>query len=225
MAKTFSKYLIEPEQMEELRTLLRKGTTPQNVAKRARIVLLSAEGKNTDEVRKETGAAKGSVFTWRKRFLKEGLAGLKDKPRSGQPTKIDDEMTKKVLQWTTESVPAEASHWSERLMAEHAGISRWMVQRIWEKAGLKPHRLKKFKISNDPHFADKVIDVVGLYMNPPDNAIVLSVDEKTQIQALDRTQPMFPMKLGKSETWTYDYKRNDFLSVNQTFTINFTAKS
>lgn len=133
--------------------------------------------------------------------------------------KLTDEKVKEVLRLTVERIPREATHWSIRLMAKAAGITTWQVQQIWQAADLKPHRLKTFKISNDPEFADKVVDVVGLYMNPPDNAVVLSVDEKTQIQALDRTQPMLPLKAGQVERRTHDYKRHGTTNLYAAFNI------
>ncbi len=140
-------------------------------------------------------------------------------PRSGQPKKLLDAKVKQVLKLTVERIPRESTHWSVRLMAKAAGISIWQVRQIWEAANLKPHRLKTFKISNDPQFAEKVVDVVGLYMNPPDNAAVLSVDEKTQIQALDRTQPMLQLKPGQIERRTHDYKRHGTTSLYAAFDI------
>ena len=140
-------------------------------------------------------------------------------PRSGQPKKLTEKDIKKVLTMTVEQIPHEATHWSTRLMAKYAGVTTWQVRQIWEAADLKPHRIQNFKISNDPHFAEKVIDVVGLYMNPPDNAIVLSVDEKTQIRALDRTQPMLPLKPGLAERRTHDYIRNGTTSLYAAFNI------
>ena len=148
-----------------------------------------------------------------------GLDGLKDLPRSGQPKKLSAAKVKEVLTLTVERIPKEATHWSVRLMAKAAGITTWQVRQIWEASDLKPHRLKTFKISNDPEFAEKVVDVVGLYMNPPDNALVLSVDEKTQIQALDRTQPMLPLRPGQIERRTHDYKRHGTTSLYAAFDI------
>jgi transposase len=140
-----------------------------------------------------------TVFKWRKRYLEAGIEGLKDLPRSGQPLKLGPDKLNEILTLTTHRVPKEATHWSVRLMAKYARVTTWQVRQVWAASDLKPHRLKTFKISNDPHFADKVVDVVGLYLNPPDNALVLSVDEKTQIHALDRTQPMLPLRPGQIE--------------------------
>jgi transposase len=189
------------------------------MALRARIILLSSNGETVEAVATSTGTTTRSVYKWRKRFKASGIDGLKDLPRSGQPKKLSEQKVKDVLMLTVERIPHEATHWSVRLMAKYAGVTTWQVRQIWEAADLKPHRLKSFKISNDPHFAEKVIDVVGLYMNPPDNAVILSVDEKTQIQALDRTQPMLPLKPGQIERRTHDYKRNGTMSLYAAFDI------
>ena len=134
------------------------------------------------------------MFKWRKRYLESGTEGLSDLSHSGQPLKLGAEKVKEILTLATQRVPKEATHWSVRLMAKCARVTTWQVRQIWAASDLKPHRLKTFKISNDPHFAEKVIDVVGLYLSPPDNAMVLSVNEKTQIQALDRTQPLLQLR-------------------------------
>lgn len=147
------------------------------------------------------------------------MRGLKDLSRSGAPHKLGEAKIKEILTLTIQRVPREATHWSLRLMAKYTGVSVWQVAQVWAAADLKPRRLKTFKISNDPHFADKVVDVVGLYLNPPDNAMVLSVDEKTQIQALDRTQPMLPLKPGQIERRTHDYKRHGTASLYAAFDI------
>jgi transposase len=180
---------------------------------------LSGDQLSPSEIAEKLDLARGTVQLWRRRFLQEGIAGLCDRPRPGQPRKITDAVAKKVLRMTVEEIPKEATHWSVRLMAKAAGITTWQVRQIWEAADLKPHRLKTFKISNDPQFAEKVIDVVGLYMNPPDQALVLSVDEKTQIQALDRTQPMLPLRPGQIERRTHDYTRHGTASLYAAFDI------
>jgi len=144
---------------------------------------------------------------------------LLDEQRSGRPPKLDEKTINRVLTLTTQYVPEEATQWSERLMAAHAGVTPYQVRKIWQAADLQPHRLKTFKISNDPHFAEKVVDIVGLYMNPPSNAVVLSVDEKTQIQALDRTQPRLPLSRGRIGSRTHDYKRHGTTSLYAAFNI------
>ena len=196
-----------------LGTLVRSSKTAQAPALRARIVLLCGAGKTAAEVAGALGVTTATVYKWRNRFRESGLEGLKDRPRPGQPKKITEETVKRVLTMTVEQVPKEATHWSVRLMAKAAGITMWQVRQIWKAADLKPHRLKTFKISLDPDVAEKVVDVVGLYMNPPENALVLSVDEKTQIQALDRTQPMLPLRPGQIARRTHDYKRHGTTSL------------
>lgn len=219
MARTHGKYELTAEDRQPLEALLRSPKTPQGLVLRARIVLLSGTGQSVQEVATSLGTTTRSVYKWRNRFKANGLDGLKDLPRSGQPKKLSAEKIKEVLTMTVERIPKEATHWSLRLMAKAAGITTWQVQQIWNASDLKPHRLKTFKISNDPDFAEKVVDVVGLYLSPPDNAIVLSVDEKTQIQALDRTQPMLPLRPGQIERRTHDYKRNGTTSLYAAFDI------
>ncbi len=219
MARTHENYIITAKEKQALDALLRSPKTAQSIAERAQIILLTAAGKTSEGVATELGITSRKVYRWRKRFKEQSLAGLQDLPRSGQPKKLSEEKIKEVLQMTVERIPREATHWSVRLMAKAANITNWQVQQIWKAADLKPHRLKTFKISNDPHFADKVIDVVGLYMNPPDNAVILSVDEKTQIQALDRTQPMLPLKPGQIERRTHDYKRNGTTNLYAAFDV------
>lgn len=219
MARTHEKYELTAEDRQALEALLRSPKTAQGLVLRARIVLLSGAGQTADEVAALVGTSKLSVYKWRNRFRASGLDGLKDLPRSGQPKKLSAKKVKEILTLTVEKIPREATHWSVRLMAKAAGVTTWQVRQIWEASDLKPHRLKTFKISNDPDFADKVVDVVGLYMNPPDNALVLSVDEKTQIQALDRTQPMLQLKPGQIERRTHDYKRHGTTSLYAAFDI------
>jgi len=202
-----------------LETLVRSSKTPQSIALRAKIILLSNDGQNADAVATSAGTTTRSVYKWRKRFKAFGIDGLNDLPRPGQPKKLSGQKVNEVLKLTVERIPHEATHWSVRLMAKYAGVTTWQVRQIWEAANLKPHRIKSFKISNDPHFAEKVVDVVGLYMNPPENAVVLSVDEKTQIQALDRTQPMLPLRPGRIERRTHDYRRNGTMSLYAAFDI------
>jgi transposase len=178
-----------------------------------------ADGTGCAAVGRSVGVSEPTVYKWRNRFMQGGIAGLTDCPRPGQPRKLDGKQVDKILKLTVERVPKESTHWSTRLMAKYAGVTQWQVRQVWSAADLKPHRLKTFKISNDPAFAEKVVDVVGLYMNPPDNAVVLSVDEKTQIQALDRTQPMLPLRPGQVERRTHDYKRHGTTSLYAAFNI------
>jgi len=203
----------------ELQSWIRKGSTPHRLAQRARILLLSAEKVQPKVIAARVGVSEAVVHKWRRRFREEGIGGLRDRRRPGQPRKLSEAKLKEILQLTVERVPKEATHWSVRLMAKYGGITTWQVRQIWANADLKPHRLKTFKISNDPDFAEKVVDIVGLYMNPPDNAMVLSVDEKTQIQALDRTQPMLPLKRGQAERRTHDYRRHGTTNLYAAFEI------
>lgn len=176
---------------------------------RARVVLLAAAGKQDLEIATELGISNQKAARWRKRFLKLGLAGLeKDAPRPGRTPTITPAKVQEVVRKTTQEKPSNATHWSTRTMAEAVGLSEKSVRRIWHKHGLKPHLSRTFKVSNDPEFAEKLEAIVGLYLHPPEHAIVLCVDEKSQIQALDRTQPGLPLKKGRCGTMTHDYKRN-----------------
>ncbi len=187
------------------------GKTPQKLAARARIVLLSGRGLGTTVIAREARVSKPTVWRWQEAFLEGGVGRLrKDKgkgPRAGKP-RIADEVRLKIVTMTAKEQPANATHWSARMLAKEIGVGHTTVQRVWKEHGLKPHLTRSFKLSNDPQFAEKVQDIVGLYLDPPLNAIVLSIDEKSQIQALDRTQPGLPMKKGRAGTMTHDYKRN-----------------
>ena len=183
--------------------------TPAKVVWRARIILATADGLGTMAIMRETGKSKPCVWRWQERFMHEGVDGLlRDKMRPPGTPPLPESVRQKVLAKTASEMPPSATHWSVRMMANATGISRTSVQRIWKEAGLKPHLVKRFKVSSDPMFEEKFTDVVGLYMNPPDHAIVLCVDEKSQIQALDRTQPGLPLKKGRAATMTHDYKRH-----------------
>jgi transposase len=219
MARPAASFCLKPTDVETLQSWLCMGSLPQSLGQRARILLLLASGLTPKQVSDRLEISAPVVFKWRKRYQEAGLDGLSDLPRSGHPRKLDEAKIKEILTLTTQRVPREATHWSLRLMAKYVGVTVWQVAQVWAAADLKPHRLKTFKISNDPHFADKVVDVVGLYLNPPDNALVLSVDEKTQIQALDRTQPMLPLKPGQIERRTHDYKRHGTASLYAAFDI------
>lgn len=219
MARAQESYRLKEEERQVLETMIRSPKTAQALSSRARIILLTASGKSAEDVASTVGTTTRSVYKWRKRFKDHGLAGLHDRPRTGQPKKLSEKTVKEVLRLTVHCIPDEATHWSVRLMAKAADITVWQVRQIWKAADLKPHRLKTFKISHDPQFAEKVLDVVGLYMNPPDNAVVLSVDEKTQIQALDRTQPMLPLRPGQIERRTHDYKRHGTANLYAAFDI------
>jgi transposase len=187
----------------------RARSTEARLIERARIVLLAAEGRENTEIAAELGITRITVGRWRARFATSGLAGIeKDAPRGGRPPKARDDLVRKIVEMTTQQKPANATHWSTRTLAEALGTNRSMVSRVWRANGLKPHLSRTFKVSNDPNFAEKLVDVVGLYLDPPEHALVLCVDEKSQIQALDRTQKSLPIYPGRSETMTHDYKRN-----------------
>jgi transposase len=204
--------LMEAERAE-LRGLAARRNTAQALALRARIVLASATGAQHKQVAAELGCDPQTVRKWRGRFLERRLDGLRDEPRSGAPRTIGDERVEAVLVRTLESAPSDATHWSSRGMARASGLSVSTVQRIWRAFGLRPHRLETFKLSTDPDFVAKVRDVVGLYMAPPDRALVLCVDEKSQIQALDRSQPMLPMRPGQPARRSHDYQRHGTTSL------------
>ncbi len=183
-------------------------STPARLVLRASIVLLAAKGHENLEIAAELGTSRQTVGLWRKRFAEQGISGIeKDAPRGGRPPKARIAMERRIIEKTTQENPRNATQWSTRTLARELGISQSMVHRVWRANGLKPHLVKTFKLSNDPKFVEKLRDVVGLYLNPPEHALVLSVDEKTQIQALDRTQPGLPLKRGRCGTMTHDYKR------------------
>jgi transposase len=176
---------------------------------RASIVLMTAAGLGTNEIMRRSSKSKTCVWRWQERFMQDGVEGLlRDKTRPSRIAPLSAEVAERVVALTLTDPPAEATHWTAAMMAKEVGISVSSVQRIWRAHGLEPHRVRRFKLSTDPRFVDKLRDVVGLYVNPPAHAIVLSVDEKSQIQALDRTQPGLPMKKGRAGTMTHDYKRN-----------------
>ena len=202
-------FTVSAAERKRLQRLVSDRNTPAKVVWRAQIILGSADGLGTVAIMRATGKSKPCVWRWQERFAAEGVDGLvRDKTRPPGRAPLSAAVKRKVLAKTANETPPDATHWSVRTMAKAVGISRTSVQRIWAEAGLKPHRVKRFKISNDPAFEEKVTDVVGLYMNPPDRALVLCVDEKSQIQALDRTQPGLPLKKGRAATMTHDYKRH-----------------
>jgi transposase len=191
----------------QLETWTRRRTSAQALALRSRIVLLAAEGLSNVEIARQLGIQRNTVAKWRSRFLEHRLDGLSDEPRPGQPRKISDAKVEEVIVKTLETAPKDATHWSTRSMAAEAGLNQTAVHRIWKAFGLQPHRQDAWKLSKDPQFIEKVRDVVGLYLNPPERAVVLCVDEKSQIQALDRTAPILPMLPGVPQRATHDYKR------------------
>src|SRR5215207_1778937 len=197
----------------ELASLSARRNTAQALALRARIVLRCATGAENQQVAADLRIDKATVGKWRRRFVERRIDGLRDEPRSGAPRTVDDARIEAVIVRTLESLPTDATHWSSRGMARASGLSISTVQRIWRAFGLQPHRLETFKLSTDPDFVAKVRDVVGLYMAPPDRALVLCVDEKSQIQALDRSQPMLPMRPGQPARRSHDYARHGTTSL------------
>jgi transposase len=198
---------LSADERAQLESWTRRRTSAQALALRSRIVLLAADGLGNTEIARELGIHRNVAGKWRSRFLAHRLDGLTDEPRPGRPRTISDEQVEEVVIKTLESTPRDATHWSTRSMAREVGLTQSAVQRIWKAFGLQPHRQETWKLSKDPLFIEKVRDVVGLYLNPPERAVVFCVDEKSQIQALDRTAPILPMLPGTPERATHDYRR------------------
>lgn len=204
---------VPPEDLDTLERWTARRKTSQALALRSRIILRSLSGLSNTQVAAELGVTGDTVGKWRNRYIAKGLAGLLDEPRTGTPRRIGDDQVEAVVVKTLESTPRDATHWSTREMAKVSGLSDTTVFRIWRAFGLQPHRTETFKLSNDPQLVEKVRDIVGLYLNPPERALVLCADEKAQIQALDRTQPIFPMRPGTPELRTHDYRRHGTTSL------------
>ena len=205
---------LTEEDRQVLERWVRAHTTSQQVVKRARIILLAAEGMSNSDIAQEVGFSRPTVIEWRKRFVSEGVKTLtKIRPGRGAKPKINKEKIQQIVEATLHTKPKNATHWSCRTMAKEQGVSASTINRIWKAHGLQPHRVETFKLSKDAKFEEKLTDIVGLYLNPPEKAVVLCMDEKTQIQALDRTQPSLPMKKGRCGTMTHDYKRNGTTSL------------
>ena len=204
---------LDGAERETLEQWTRRPQTAQALALRARIVLACADGRSNTGVAAELRVCVDTVGKWRSRFLEQRLDGLLDQPRSGRPRMIDDADVERVIALTLEATPKDATHWSTRSMARRSGLSHNTVSRIWRAFALQPHRTETFKLSADPLFIEKVRDIVGLYLNPPDRALVLCVDEKSQIQALDRTRPLLPLRPGQAERRTHDYVRHGTTSL------------
>ena len=204
---------LTAEERSQLEAWVRRRKTSQALALRARIILACAGGKMVREMREELSTSHTTIAKWRKRFAEFRLDGLLDEPRPGAPRKITDAQVEEVITKTLESRPRNATHWSTRSMAKEVGLSQTAISRIWRAFGLQPHRSEAFKLSTDPLFIEKVRDICGLYLDPPDRALVLCVDEKSQIQALDRSQPLLPLRPGQVERRTHDYKRHGTTSL------------
>ena len=198
---------LAADERAQLASWTRRRSSAQALAMRSRIVLLAADGRTNSEIARELGIHRNVAGKWRSRFLEHRLDGLTDEPRPGRPRTITDEQVEEVIVRTLETTPKDATHWSTRSMAREVGLTQSAVLRIWKAFGLQPHRQETWKLSKDPQFIDKVRDVVGLYLNPPERAVVLCVDEKSHIQALDRTAPILPMLPGTPERATHDYRR------------------
>ena len=213
MGRPLAALVLSDGERSFLEAQLRRHRVARSLSDRCRMILRCADGLSNTAVAAEVGVSAHTVGKWRRRFLEERLDGLSDEPRPGRPRTIADEKVAEVIERTLAATPADATHWSLRSMAREAGLSHTTIRRIWSAFGLRPHRVETFKLSNDPHFVDKVRDIVGLYLSPPDRALVLCVDEKSQIQALDRSQPVLPMLPGMAERRTHDYKRNGTTSL------------
>ena len=200
---------IDLDQEKRLKVLVSSGKTPQKFALRARIVLLAGDGVANHGIAARLGISRPTILLWRRRFARSGVPGLmKDARRPGRKKAVAPEVIQRVVEATLHTTPPAATHWTIRTMAKAQGLSRMTVHRIWKQHGLQPHRVETFKLSRDPHFVEKLRDVVGLYLDPPDKALVLAVDEKSQIQALDRTAPLLPLRPGIPARQTHDYKRH-----------------
>jgi len=204
---------LVPSDKEKLTLLARRPKSAQRVAVRSKIVLRAAEGQSNQEIARNLGITGATAGKWRERFRLQGMEGLSDEPRPGAPRKITDGQVEEAVTKTLESVPTAATHWSTRSLSQQVGLSQSAIVRIWHSFGLQPHRSETFKLSTDPYLVEKVRDITGLYLNPPEHAIVLSVDEKSQVQALDRTQPILPLRPGLPEQRTSDYERHGTTSL------------
>ena len=211
---------LSPTDRQRLQAIVDDRNSPQKHVWRARIVLATADGLGTVEIMRTAGVSKTAVWRWQARFMEAGVEGLlRDKTRPARVPKLPDEVAERIVALTLGEPPGETTHWTGREMAKVAGVSLTSVQRIWRAHGLAPHRIRTFKLSNDPKFAAKVRDIVGLYVDPPAHAVVLSVDEKSQIQALDRSQPGLPLKKGRAGTMTHDYKRHGTTTLFAAFDV------
>ncbi len=204
---------LQPAERQKLEMLARRPKTAQRLALRSKIVLRAADGSSNQEIARQLGCTGATVCKWRERFRQQGLDGLADEPRPGAPRRITDAQVEEAVTRTLEGTPPGATHWSTRSLAKEVGLSQRAVVRIWHAFGLQPHRTQTFKLSKDPFFVEKVRDIVGLYLHPPEHAVVLCIDEKSQVQALNRTQPILPLRPGLPEQRTHDYERNGTTSL------------
>jgi len=211
---------IDEAQKRQLESLARAGATPQKTARKCRVILLASQGMSNHSIAQQTGLSRPTILAARAAFNERGIEGIrKSSKRKRSRRTLNPELEQKILDTTLKTRPANATHWSVRVLAAKLGVSRMMVQRVWQRYDIQPHRVERFKISNDPKFEDKVRDVVALYLDPPDRALVLCVDEKSQIQALDRTAPILPLRPGLPERQTHDYKRHGTTTLFAAFNI------
>jgi putative transposase len=208
MSRCAEQIVLSDQERTQLESFASSRSISRALAYRARIVLMSADGITNTTIAGALGLSRPTVGTWRARYLARGIEGLYDEVRPGRPRSIQDERVAELIQRTMRARPEDGTHWSVRSMAESCGVSKSTVQRIWKLFGLQPHRQRHFRLSSDPFFVEKVRDIVGLYLDPPDKAVVLCVDEKSQIQALERTQPLLPLGLGYVDGVTHDYRRH-----------------
>jgi len=213
MAKQSRPIVLEAGEHTKLERLVHSPMAPAGLVRRAQAVLLMADRVPGVEIARRTGYTPVQISRLRRRFAEERIAGLDDRPRSGRPKKLSPRKIAQVVAWTLKPPPVGLTHWSSRELAKRLGLSATMVHRIWHDHGLKPHRVETFKFTTDPEAEEKIRDIVGLYLNPPDNAAVLCLDEKTQIQALTRTQPLLPLQPGRSARQTHDYRRNGITNL------------
>jgi len=212
MPRITQRIQLDPKERDCLQQWKNNTTTEQRLSRRASIIVMLSEGKTVAEVASQCNTSRQSVWKWRRRFLADGVEGLYDSPREGRPRMYGDEKEKEIVSATLR-VPEVETHWSARRLASEVGVSHMTVHRIWKRYDLQPHRVETFKYSKDPQLVEKITDIVGLYLHPPEGALVLCVDEKTQIQALDRTQPMLPLRPGLPARQTHDYQRNGTTSL------------
>lgn len=211
---------LDQSQVGQLQALVQAGTTTQRVARRCRVILLAHQGTSNNRIAQQLGLSRPTVRATRAAFGRGGVEALKHDPQRKRSRRVlTKELEQKILAITVKTKPPDGTHWSVRGLAKHLGVSRMLVQRVWQRFEVQPHRVERFKLSNDPHFDDKVRDVVGLYLNPPEQALVLCVDEKSQIQALDRTRPILPLRPGIPERQTHDYPRYGTTTLFAAFNI------
>jgi len=211
---------LQPAQQHALESLARAGTTPQRLARKCEVILLAAQGVANNAIAQQTGLSRPTVIATRAAFVRNGLEAMRQRQRRERSRRVlTPELEQKILDTTLKTRPPDATHWSVRTLARHLGITRTLVHGVWQRYDVQPHRVERFKLSKDPKFEEKVRDVVGLYVDPPDRALVLCVDEKSQIQALDRTAPILPLRPGLPERQTHDYKRHGTTTLFAAFNI------